>query len=655
MATEARLFDPIVINGMRLKNRIGQAPILEAPDLLTKFTITDDTVEWFECRARGGAGLVMTGCLFPMILDLPHIQDGIARIAEAVQKHDAKLGVQIGMWGPILGQGPSLPPYPDEIGDKQGYFELVRKASKQPSGAGQAPKALSVEEIITIEDQLTACTKMLKERGVDCVELHCSHGAATICCSFISPYYNRRTDDYGGSWDNRLRFPTDTLKKMRAAVGPDYPLLVRMNANEMLGEAGITPKDAAEHIAPAFVAAGADCLDVSQGSITHTSEGILTPMYYAEGCFIDYAAAVKEAVDVPVIGVGRFVHLDKADEAVRAGKADIIHFGRQLIADPDTPKKYLAGAADEVRPCVACNEGCGMPCSVNYDIGADRMPLTVVDEPKRVVVVGGGVAGMEAARVARLRGHEVILLERRDTLGGTVGVLKNEPLCGPLGEFADYLITQMERRGVDVRLQCAATADDILALRPDVVLLATGSTPTIPPKAADNPKVLDILQALRERDKIGQRVIIWGHAYGSETAVSLGEEGKDVTLFDNGGKDTLLGFASDARRFWLMKKLADVDPVRVHEGSRKADNVTAYFNTKVGEITEESVELKHKDGTTQRLAYDTLIIARARKRDNELSAQLEGKVPQLHEIGDCKEVRTIHRAVFGANEVVRAI
>ncbi|MBD3649270.1 MAG: FAD-dependent oxidoreductase [Pseudomonadales bacterium] len=648
-----KLFDPIEINGMTLKNRICQAPMLEAPDVQSKQAITDDTIEWYESRARGGAGFVMTGCMFPFQLQIPAIVEGIPQLADAIHKHDAKLGVQFGMWGPLLNLGPSAPPFPDEEHAHSTVGEIFRTKNQE------APQAdfhvLTIDEILEFEKQFAECTKQLKDLGVDCVELHCSHGGATLMCAFISPYYNKRDDEYGGSWENRLRFPVETIQKMREAVGPDYPLMARIDANELLGERGILPHHAAEHIGPALEAAGIDCLDVSQGSIMHAPQGILLPMYYPEGCFLEFAETVKKAVNVPVIGVGRMMDLDVCEQALQEGKADLIHFGRQLIADPETPNKYLQQRKDEIRECIGCNEGCGLPCAINYDIGPGRMPLLPAASSKHIVVIGGGVAGMEAARVASLRGYEVTLLEKRDSLGGLVGTFRNEPTCRDLSRLTDYLTIQMEKRGVDVRLGCDASIDDIVALGPDVVILAAGAVQDIPDKLEGNPKAMDILEAIRNRESLGQKILIWGHTYGAETAISLAQEGKDVTLFGNGTRLSLLGFASNARRWWLMKKLSDIDPVRIAGDGERIEGVDVYFQSRLGEVTDTTAEIVLKDGETRVVEYDNLIVARARKRSIGLMDSLQSRVPEVYAIGDYDKVNVIQRAIFTANEVVRSL
>jgi len=649
-----KLFQPININSMELKNRICQASILGTPGISDKQAITDDTIEWFESRARGGAALILTGGWHPGMLGLPAIFDELPRLSAAIHKHGAKIGVQIVMAGSMWNMGPSEGPFPNEKDAKQTMTDIF----PQPKGLPAAPPGpfheLSVEEILAAQDQFAYAAGRLKEGGIDCVELHCTHGAASLLCAFISPYYNTREDQYGGSWENRLRFPVETVQKMRAAVGDDYPLIARINGNELLGEQGITPQTAKTEIAPRMEKAGLDALDVSQGSIMHSPQGILVPLYYEQGVYLDTVSTVKEGTSLPVFGAGRFTDLDFCEEALQNDQLDIIGFGRQLIADPDTPKKYLAGQKDEIRPCIACTEGCGLPCSVNYDIGPGRQPLEPAGSDKKIVVIGAGVAGLEAARVAALRGYDVTLVEKRDRLGGLVGTFKNEPTCKELSLLTDYLIQQMEKRGVDVKLGFDATKESILALNPDVVILAAGAVQDIPDKLHNNPKVLDILEAIEKRDELGEKVVIWGHSYGAETAISLAEEGKQVTLIGNGTHLSLLGFASSARRWWLMKKLSDIDPVRLAD-SEKLEDVDVIYQSSIGEVGDDTLEVTVKGGDSRVLEYDTLVVARARKRNMTLSDQLEGEVAEIYAIGDYAQVNIIEKAIFRANDVIRSL
>jgi 2,4-dienoyl-CoA reductase-like NADH-dependent reductase (Old Yellow Enzyme family)/enoyl-CoA hydratase/carnithine racemase/thioredoxin reductase len=649
-----KIFEPLKINGMTLKNRIGFAPMLNMPGIWTTFTITDETIKWFEARAEGGAGLIMTGTFGPFMLDIPGARERFARLAEAVHKRGAKLGVQIGDGGPMAGMGPSPMPYPNERDPKLSFFEVMT-GKMSPFPGIESVAQFTVEQIHQHIIKFGTYAAAIKEAGVDCVELHCAHGGATLFCSFISPFYNRRGDEYGGTWENRLRFPTETLRKMREAVGEDYPLLVRISADELLGDKGITLEDTLEHVIPAMEDAGADCIDVSQGSITHSPEGITIPLYYPRGCYIHHAEAVKGVTRLPVIGVGRIVDLDMAEQFLQEGKADLIHLARQLTSDPETPKKYLEGRTDEIRKCIGCLEGCGTPCPINYDIAPEAKPLIPSVEPKHVVVIGGGVAGMEAARVCALRGHSVTLIEKGPALGGTVAARALDPLSAEFGNFVEYLRIQMDKLPVRVVLNKEARPEDIVDLNPDAVILATGASLVIPKLALEIPGVMDHTEALKRRREIGHRVVVWGLMYGAELAVSLAEEGKDVVLLGEGGKSALAAHASDSRRWWLMRKLTDIDVVRAMPEAQRVEEPKVLFNTKVKGITGNSMEVEDKNGERRELSFDTLIISRGRKKNDSLAPALEGKVPEVHRIGDCAAAGNIQKAVWSANETARQV
>ena len=643
------IFEPITINGMELKNRIGLAPLLNMPRG-PDWGVSEQTIKWFEERAKGGTGFLMTGAIVPPVMLSPDAVERFAKLSDMVHSYGAKIGVQItGMGGAFLGLGPSASPFPNENDPRKNMFEIM-KMELPPI------QAMSVEQIKEQVEQISTAAAALKDAGVDCVELHCAHGGATLLCSFISPFYNRRTDDYGGSWENRLRFPVETIKKMREKVGKDYPLLVRISASELIGSDGITLEDSVKYTVPAMEEAGVDCFDVSQGSITHAPEGIEIPLYYPRGCFINHAEAVKKTTKLPVIGVGRIVDLDMAEDFLQEGKADIIYMGRQLTSDPDTPNKYLEGRSDEIRKCIGCLEGCGTPCPINYDILPDAKPLTPAEKAKKVLVVGGGVAGMEAARVSALRGHQVTLVEKRTSLGGIIADLSIDPLYTEFGNFTDYLTIQMEKLGIDVKLSNEYGPDEVNELKPDAVIVATGSSMIIPKLVKGKSGVMDHMEAMTNKEKIGNKVVIWGLAYGAELAISLANDGKDVTLIGESDEKTLNAHTeSSPRKWWAMRKLSDVNVVRAESEAKMLDNPKVLFNIKLDNITDEGVTIKDKNGAESLISFDTFIVSRGRNRNNSLFETLKDKMPEIYQIGDSANIANILGAVWSANETARKI
>jgi len=634
-----KILEPIEINGMRLKNRLALAPLLNMPR--NDDCPDEKTVRWFEERAKGGLGLLMTGALIPVKPPFPlgmmglysdEHMEAFSKVVDAVHAHGAKIGVQLAMPGPLGGAAPSPGPYPDAENPTMSPLKIFMNF--------EAPTAeLTVEQIRQAEDGFAEAAARTKRSGADCVELHCAHGGATLHCSFISPYYNRRTDEYGGSWENRLRFPVETLRKMREAVGDDFPILVRLSADQLLGDRGITLEDTTRHIVPTLEAAGVDCFDVSQGDIIRSPEGIQITLYYRRGCFIHLAEAVKKVTDRPVIGVGRIVDPAMAECFLQEGKADIIYMGRQFTSDTETLHKYLDGRRDEIRVCLACNEGCGTPCPVNYSISPDALPLTPAEKPKRVVVIGGGVAGMEAARICRLRGHRVTLFEKGAELGGMVAALALTPTTGELGNIVKYLGTQMRKLEVDVRVCKEAALADVEELAPDAVIVATGSRMQLPDLVQGKPWVMDHMEALRDMSAIGQRVVIWGLV------------ATDLALY-----------CSMNRRWHIFRKLTDIPFARAVPEAQRVDNPEVLFSTQVKEVRTDEIDVTDAAGKARTIPYDTLIVSLMRLPDDELFEQLGARGAEVYKIGDqlnlapdVPETANIKGAIWSANEVARKI
>ena len=657
-----KIFEPIEIKGMKLKNRLGFAPFLNMPAAADGH-VNDLTVKWFEDRAKGGAALIMTGAVVAgpapeptlmAVLGLSWVGlyddkyiPGFARIAEAVHAHGAKLGVQLtGSAGPMLGRGPSLPPYPDEEHATDHLINVLH-------GFDMPITEVTVEEIEQVEQYVADASARAKAAGLDCVELHCAHGGATFHNAFLSPYYNRRTDRYGGDWEGRLRLLVETVRKMREAVGEDFPILVRLSSDQLVGERGVTLRDTTDIIVPALEAAGVDCFDISQGDMIRSNEGILIPMYYPRACFMDMTAEVKKATKLPVIGVGRIVDLDMANKLLEEGKADIIFMGRQLTSDPETPNKYLEGRPEDIRVCIGCMDECG-PCTINYEIHRGADTPTPTDKPKKVLVIGGGVAGMEAARVASLRGHGTTLIEKDSRLGGVVAALALSPLTSEFGNFVQYLTTQLKKLNVDVRLGKAATTADVEELAPDVVILATGSSMVIPKAARGKRGVMNHVEAVRRKDEIGNKVVIWG-LIAADLAISLAQEGKRVIIMGEGGIDTLARPYPMGRKWYILRKLTDINVPRAVPEAARMSNPEVLYNVKVEEITDEGIHVVDKDGGKRLLAYDTLIASGRNKASDTTFKELQGKAWEVYRIGDCIRPANIKTAVVVANEVARKI
>jgi 2,4-dienoyl-CoA reductase-like NADH-dependent reductase (Old Yellow Enzyme family)/thioredoxin reductase len=659
-----KILEPIEIKGMKLKNRIGYGPILGMP-VTGDGSVNSETVRWFEERAKGGVGFIMSGTLEAMTPDLYHakapvrmekgasLEDdkfipGWADLIKVIHSYDVKIGAQLSAPGPMFGEGPSPSPYPNAQAPAFGIFDLM-------AGKIVPVEEMSIERLQILKGTVVAAARRVKEAGFDCVELHCGHGGANLFSALHSPYYNRRTDQYGGSWENRLRFTVETIHAIRDVVGKDYPILVRISGDDLLGEQGVTLNDSTKYIVPAVEKAGVDCIDVTQGSVTHSTQGVSIPPYYPRGCFIQIAEAVKKATKLPVIGVGRILDLEMAERFLEEGKADIIYMTSQLAADFETPKKYFEGRQDEIRKCIGCKPVfCSTPCAINYDTVVNRIPLTSAETKKKVLVIGGGVGGMEAARIAAMRGHKVTLVEKEPELGGIVAALAEAKLTGEFKNIVTYLGTQMGKQKVDVRVCKEVTAADIDEMKPDVVIVACGSTMVIPDVVKGKLGVMDHLQACREWKAIGQKVVVWG-LVAADLAVSLADEGKDVTMIGRGGPETIARHYPGPRQFYMMRKLTDIPLARIPgTESERVSNPRVLFGVGVKDFDAEGLKITVQ-GEDQVVPCDTLIISLNRTSNDSLFEQVKGKAPEVYNIGDCAKIGEIKDAIFQANEVARKI
>ncbi|RJX36096.1 MAG: FAD-dependent oxidoreductase [Desulfarculus sp.] len=521
------LFSPITLNQLTLRNRII-LPAMHLNYTMDNGKVTDQLVEFYRERARGGAGLVIVGgCAIndlaggPIFVSIKKDEDvpGLARLARAVKAEGAAMGAQLYMAGAYS--------HPMLIG------AVPVSSSVHTSGYTKAEcRALSLEEIGQVQDDFAAAARRAKEAGMDMVEVLGSAGY--LICQFLSPAINQRTDQYGGSLDNRMRFGLEVIAKVRAAVGPDFCVGVRIAGNDFVP--GSHTNAEAALFAKACEAAGVNLINVTGGwhetkvpQITHE----LPP-----GGFSYLARGVRRAVQrTPVAASNRIHSPEVAEDILARGDADMVCLGRPLLADPELPAKALAGRPELIRRCVACNQGCfdavaelkPVGCMVNPRAGreaADPGPQPAA-RTKRVVVIGGGPGGCQAAIIAAGRGHQVTLLEAADRLGGQLAWW-HQPLAKR--DFASIPAWQgaaLAELGVEVRLNAAADAEAVAALRPGVVVLAAGGRPGVPKiPGADLPHVCQAWDLLRGAARPrGRVVVIGGGAVGLETAIHVARRG----------------------------------------------------------------------------------------------------------------------------------
>src|SRR5262245_20285773 len=545
-----RLFSPLRLGPREARNRIVSTPHT------TGFGVDGFPRErWLAYereKARGGAGTIMMfgsasvhpsspvaaagGIEYWDPAVVPHLR----AMADAVHEFGGLCLAQVAHWG--------------RAGDGRYADDPLLAPSDEPDETHHGiPRALTTPEIHTLIEGFGQAARHVKAGGYDGVDLSCWGGHLTE--QFLSPVSNRRTDEYGGPLENRLRFCLETLEAVRAAVGPDLIVGARLTGDQMVPD-GLTLEDT-QAIAARLAGTGwLDYVTVSGASTErYLAPPFVTPTYYAPlGLYNRFAAAVKAVVRIPVIVAGRVVHPAQAEEVIAQGWADAVAMTRALIADPEMPRKAAAGRIDEIRICTGASEACigrriqgkTIACIQNPVIGreAELVEVRAAARTRRVVVAGGGVAGLEAARMAAQRGHRVVPLEATAELGGQLLALCRTPARESYGEVVRWLAGEVARAGVDVRLETAATVDGILAAGPDAVVVATGSRPRrLEAPVAEDAHVLTAEEVLLGHATPGHRVLIVdydGHMRGPGAAELLADRGHEVeivTRFFSVGED----------------------------------------------------------------------------------------------------------------------
>lgn len=622
------LFSPVRIGNMEVPNRFVVPPMgtnLANPD----GTVSQELIDYWEARAKGGWGLIIVEvtAVDPVgkaIPRQPGLWDdkfipGFKKLIDTVHHYGTKIAVQLHHAGrqtssQFTGHQPVAPsPIPC----------LVSK---------EMPRELSTSEVYELIEKFGDAAVRAREAGFDAVEIHGAHGY--LIAQFMSRHSNKRVDEFGGSFHNRMKFPVEVIRNIRRKIGGSYPVIFRISADEIVTDGRTL--DESRAAARIIEDAGVDALHVSVG-VYGSMQYIVAPADVPPGFLLSDVEEIKRAVSIPVIGVGRINDPELARDAILSGKADLLSWGRQSLADPDTPNKIAAGLVEEISPCIACNEGCigyilnpnklKITCLVNPFCGREgKMKIEPADRKKKVVIVGGGPGGLEAAWIAAARGHNVILYEKDCVPGGQFRVGAIAPGKQDIAKAINFYLHMGKKYGVEFKFGVEANAGQIIAEKPDAVIIATGAVPNVPDfPGVDNPRVVTSTEILLGLKDPGTRVlIVGGGLVGCETADLLGEHGHEVTIVEmlpEIGRDI-----QEAVRYFLFERLEEYQ-------------VTVYTNTKVKEFLTDGVKAE-KDGKEITLTgFDTIIIAIGAKSVNNLEQELEGKVPELYTIGDAAEPR----------------
>lgn len=638
MSQFEKLFEPGTIGKIKIKNRIISAP-MERNYATADGSVTQKYIDYLVSKADGGVGLIIVEATYVDPLGKGRVHElgiyddrqipGYRRMTKAVHDHGAKIGLEL------------------VYGGRQSHSAVTGVQAHGPSpvtcelpGYGELPRELRVDEIKALVHKFAEAARRTKEAGFDIVELHCAHGY--LIPQFMSPFANKRTDDYGGTFEKRLKFPLEVIAAVRKAVGDDFPIACRLMGDEYI-EGGLDPDDCIR-IAQRFEQAGVDLLDVSAG-VYETAFSIVQPMGFPLGCNLHLADGIKRAVSIPVSIAGRINDAAFADTVLKEGRSDFVSMARALHADPDFPKLSREGRLDDICMCIGCNQGCidilgsmaPVFCAINPKVGREReMELKRAEIKKKVMVIGGGPAGMSAARVAALRGHAVTLYEKESELGGQLRWARKALKRGELDQCIRYLATQIRKAGVDVHLNEEVDKHKVYEAAPDVVIIATGAKPYIPfIPGTDKLNVHTYLDILSGQVEPGKRVVvIGGKLVGVQIAELISSKGGHVIVTE---PSPAVCQDAGGRTKWLLLHNVQRDP-----------NIDIRVDTSVEKIRDNSVVLQSKGATEEVEDIDMVVLCLGAMSEIALSEELkwEAKLPEIHTIGDCSMPRKMTEAIY---------
>jgi len=644
-----KLFEPGKIGNMEVKNRIVMAAMGTRGLCELDGRFSQRGIDYYATRARGGAGLIITGSM-PFSIGESHLVDNlwsfrprvdnvvyVARLnelANIVHQYGAKIAAQL----------------------TAGFGRVVHiTLTSHPIGPSEIPcfwnpnvttRALTVDEIAKLVKAFGNAARILRMAEFDAIELHGHEGY--LFDQFKTKLWNKRTDKYGGDLEGRLRLSMEVIEDIRNAVGNDLALIYRYGVTHYL-EGGREIEESKE-IAWRLEAAGIDALHIDAGCY-ETWHWPHPPVYQPAGCMIDCAEVIKHSIKTPVIAVGKLGNPELSEKVLEQGKADFIALGRPLLADPYWPEKVKRGKFEDIRPCIGDHDGClqrlftarTISCTVNPQVGMEReYTLIPAEKPREILVIGGGPGGLEAARVAALRGHKVALWEKSDQLGGNLRPASAPHFKQDVRDLINYFTTQIHKLGIEVVLGKEATVESIYKVNPEVVIVATGATPLIPGiLGVDRKNVVTAIDLLMGRVEVGDRVTVVGGGFiGCEVAVYLAQKGKKVTIIEM--EEQLIPEDINLANRMMLLEMVD------------NNGVVALTGVEVQEISEDGVVVS-TNGAKKQVAGDSVVLAVGLVSQSQLKESLKDSPVQLFAIGDCVKPRKILNAIWEGFHTSRLI
>lgn len=660
----SKLFSPIKIGSITIKNRFAMAPMGPLGLADANGGWNQRGIDYYVERAKGGTGLIITGVTFfdqvvekqdpttvpnPLYKPVNFVKTS-REMTERIHAYGSKIFLQLsGGFGRVT--------IPTNVGD----IPPIAPSAIPHRWLDKTCRAITVDEIHAIVRQFGEAAFHAKRAGFDGVQIHAVHEGYLID-QFAISMFNQRTDEYGGSLENRLRFAKEIVEENKKTCGDDFPVTLRFSLKSMIKDwrVGALPgedfeekgRDTEEGLKAAKLleSYGYDALDTDVGTYdawwwNHP------PMYQKKGLYREYCKMVKEVVDIPVFCAGRMDNPDMALEAIENGECDVIDLGRPLLADPDYCNKLRCGKITQIRPCISCHEGCMgrvasyslLNCAVNPQAARERVnAYEPILKKKKVLIVGGGVAGCEAARVLAIRGHQPVVYEKGSRLGGNL-------IPGGAPDFkeddialADWYTNELNRLGVHVHLNTELNEEEIKAMDYDTVILATGSKPKVFSLGDDSHTYTAEQVLLKQKDAGKKTVVVGGGLVGCETALWLAQNGIHVTIVEALDKVMAVNGPLCAANKEMLEALLPFNGVEIITGA------------KVTEFANGEVKVDTKEGS-KTIMSDSVILSVGYKEENTLYNNLQFDIPDLYLLGDAKKVSNIMYAIWDAFEVANHI